>query len=333
VRLSSADRAHARESLARLTGESATAGPDYRLAQRIGHSYLGRARNGNCALIVPLETAPNAAGRVSFGCTLLPAERIEFVFDSEKWTQPAAILECTQPELLDTFIVLAHDVSARLERHAGAPSWIEVAAIVAEWQSLLGARERLSPEEELGLWAETWFLAQSCEPDLLVSAWQGPDDSAVDFVLGGIGAEIKASHARFSHSVSRAQAGRPLGSFEAYFVSYWVTLDPDRGATLPMIADALLERLSDPSEGLRRLLLAGYSPGDRAVYVRRFLVLEEAWFAADAIPQVRVVDPGVFNLRYRVILDDARRLDPTESARVQLHFGRASTATVESDVG
>lgn len=300
-------------------------GPDYHLAAVIGRSYAAKARSGHCAIVVPLAEAPCAVGRACFGCNLTPADAMRFEFDSREWTQPAAILECTEPELLETFVVLAHDVALRLSGQTDPVHWRDVVALVSQWQDLLGARKRLSPEEELGLWAEVWFITQSTDPDRLIRAWRGPDSSPVDFVLDGIGAEIKASQTRLAHNVSRTQAKSPLGGFDSYLVSCWVTLDPVRGETLPTLVDRLLATLSDPAELLRRLLEAGYVHFDRVSYDRPLVVLDEAWFAAKDVPQVRDVDPGITQLRYRVALDEARRQGAREAAILNRHFGRTTT--------
>jgi hypothetical protein len=320
------DLAQLRDAFARVAPGVVSGGPEYRLAAVIGRSYAARGRSGNCAIVIPLTAVPSAVARASFGCALIPAEKIQFEFDSKSWTQPAAILECTEQALPDAFVVLAHDVADRLAQQREPVCWNDVVVIVAEWQKLLGACERLSPEGELGLWAEIWFIAQSGDPDHLVSAWQGPTGGSVDFVLGGVGAEIKASQTRLVHSVSRTQAGAPLGDYQVYLVSYWVTLDPDRGSTLPMLVDGLLEGARNPAETLRRLLEAGYSPADRAAYSRRFLVLEEMWFAAADVPQIRIVDSGISHLRYKVTLDEMRRLEGSKAEGLHAHFGHKLVA-------
>lgn len=299
--------------------------PDYRLAALIGCAYAARGNAGNCALVIPLTQAPSAVARASFGFSLLPAERIRFKFDDREWMQPAAILECTEPALLDTFVVLANDVATRLDQERGV-RWSEVVDIVSEWQELLRRREKLSAEKELGLWAEVSFIARSQKLDELVQAWHGPDAGTIDFVFSGVGAEIKASQTRLVHQISRSQAGRPLGEINAYFVSYCVTLDPREGVTLPMMVDRTLERATDPAEVLRRLLRAGYSPSDRVSYTRPFLIVEEMWFAADDVPQVRLVDSGVSALRYRVTLDEKKQLPKDEVARLQMLFGQDGAA-------
>jgi hypothetical protein len=300
------------------------------LAALIGRTYAARAQSGNCCLVIPLTQAPDAVARASFGFALLPAERIRFDFDGREWTQPAAILECTKPELLDTFVVLAHDVATRLAQANEPICWSDVVDIVGEWQDLLRAREKLSAEKELGLWAEVCFIVQSCKLDALVRGWHGPDAGVVDFVFSGAGVEIKASQTRLVHHISRTQAGRPLGEMDAYFVSCCVTLDPHEGLTLPMMVDRMLDKATDPAEALRRLLRAGYSPADRVSYSRAFVMLEEMWFSANDVPQVREVDAGVSHLRYRVTLDESTQLPDAEVSRLRLLFGQEGASSQEA---
>lgn len=301
------------------------AGPEYRLADRIGIGFVARSTDGDAAFVIPLSAMPRpAVARVSSGCALLPADQVQFEFGGKQWNQPAAILQCTDAAVLEAFTILACDVARRF-LNSSAVRWRDVVAIVDEWQLLLGRRGTLSAEGELGLWGEVWFIVTSAHPDQLVDAWQGPSGGPVDFVFGAIGAEVKTSRVRLVHHVSLPQVGQPLGRYDSYFVSVWVTVDPDRGRTLPALVDALLATVADPSKALQLLLRAGYSPADRDAYQQRVFALEESWFPAAQVPQVRQVDPGVFDLRYRVQLDEVCGLNEDESNRVRTHFGRAQS--------
>jgi hypothetical protein len=294
--------------------------PEYVLGSPIGAGYAGMSRAGWAALLVPLPARPGGVARAGGGCVLRPGSEVEFSYGGRKWTQPAAILECRDPSVLDAFAVLALDIADRASE-CEPPEWEDVARLVDEWYALLARRRDLSQEDEIGTWGEVWFLSQASDADRLAKGWRGPEGGASDFVIGGVCAEIKTSRARLRHSVSQAQVERPMGDLEAYFVSLWVGLDPEHGTTLPALVDLLLARASDPAAVLKRLLEVGYSPGDRHEYQKPFQLLESPlWFAACDVPRVRQADAGVTHLRYMVALDENKALAPDETGRIQAHF-------------
>jgi hypothetical protein len=264
---------------------------------------------------------------------LRPASEVEFSYGGRKWKQPAAILECRDPLVLDAFTVLALDVAGR-SSESRSPKWEDVARLVDEWYALLARRRDLSQEDEIGTWGEVWFLSQASDPDRLASGWLGPEGGVSDFVIGGVCAEIKTSRSRLRHFVSQAQVERPMGDLEAYLVSLWVGLDPEQGATLPALVDLLLARASDPAAVLRRLLELGYSPGDRHEYQKPFLLLEPPqWFPVGDVPRVRQADPGVSHLRYMVMMDEHKALASDEARLLQAHFHGPALSAVSSASG
>ncbi len=47
------------------------------------------------------------------------------------------------------------------------------------WVSLLGRRQLLTGESELGLWGELWCIARSSRAPMMLEAWRGPDAERV----------------------------------------------------------------------------------------------------------------------------------------------------------
>lgn len=149
----------------------------------------------------------------------------------------------------------------------------------------------------------------------------GPEGGPADFVIAARCVDVKTSKARLRHFVSQTQVDRPMGDLQAYFASLWVGSDPDAGVRLPSLVERLLARSSDPACILKHLLQLGYSPADRDHYEATLLLLEEPhWFSVEAVPRVRVADPGVSHLRYAVTLDDTKALQGAEVAELRLHF-------------
>jgi len=292
----------------RLLLDSASSPPidaeDYKIVCAIGATYLALAQSGVPALLVPLMAAPEGIGRRGGGFSLVPANNVIFNFHGRSWQQPAATLDCTDVELVDTFLALALDLATQIDTVGRDVHWHDVLTWLDGWQALLVRGAKLTVEQELGLWGELWVISKSAEPDLLLAAWRGPDEDPVDFFLDAVGIEVKVSRRPNVHHVSLTQSVRPVGDHEAYLLSLWVAPEPVRGTSLPELVEGLLLRIADPPAFLRRISALGYTPNDRTAYVAKYVVLETPlWFSAANIPQIRVLDPGISQLRYLVTLD------------------------------
>jgi hypothetical protein len=277
---------------------------DYQIAAAVGTAFLARTRSAAPALLIPLDAAPTAAGRRGGGFALIAAGCVAFNHSGRHWEQPAAALECTDPDLLETFLVLVVDLIKRLTSSSEAVTWPTILAWVEDWQALLARRTTLTTEQQLGLWGELWLITNAINPDQLIAAWRGPEREPVDFFVNGIAVEVKASRNAHVHHVSQSQIDRPVGMYPAYLLSIWVGVDPARGASLKELAEKLLSRVSDPPALLKHMALAGYVPQDSDQYASRFVALERpSWFRADDVPRVRQIDQGISSIRYIVHLD------------------------------
>lgn len=296
--------------------ESAT---DYQLLAEHDGAFAARSKAGLAALVLPVAgLGPAATGRRTSGCELVGHSSLHFVYRGNAWDGAAAALICSDPELVDTFAVLADDV---LTRTRGTFTWPSIVAVVEEWQNLLMPRGRPSKEAELGIWGELWFVEQSRNIDRALSGWRGPEGDATDFFHDGVAVEVKASRTERQHFVSQAQVDMPVGLNDSWLLSLWVKVDPGSGLTVPSIADAILARSADQADALRRLAQSGYSPADRREYTSGFALLSEPeWFATSDVPRVRAADPGISQLRYRAALDKARRADKVTTERLWRHF-------------
>jgi len=310
-----------RRAVEAMEAAPAAEADDYRIATAVGSAYLGRSRSGSAALLIPLAAAATTVARRGGGFQLSPADRVAFNHGGQRWEQAAAILECTAPDLIDTFLVLVADIARRLPTETGDTTWSKVVDLVEEWQVLLGRRNGLTPEQQLGLWGELWMISTAVDADALVAAWRGPDKEAVDFFLDGIGLELKASRRAYVHHVSQRQVIQPVGMHAAYFLSMWIGIEPVRGISLAELVDRLLLKVSDAPALLKRLALVGYSLGDREQYGSRFVTLEDPkWFRAADIPRIRAADNGISDIRYVVTLDPGKALDDQAEGRLWRHF-------------
>lgn len=286
---------------------------DYRIAKQVGCGYLARARSGSPAYLIPLAGESADVGRRGGGFALNAVSSVAFCYDGRDWNQAAAVLECTDLSLSDTFFVLVLDLNARLERDVPKRRWPLILQWLEEWQALLTRRAALTPEQQLGLWGELWFIARSSRADFLVSAWRGPDTDPVDFFADGLGLEVKASRRAHIHYVSHRQVRSPVGDSESYLLSAWVGVDPTRGVSLIDLVDEIVSTVTDAPKFLKKLSQVGYSIIDRDQYETKYVMLEEPlWFRLVDVPRVRDIDDGVSEIRYVVTLDPEKALNESE---------------------
>lgn len=300
---------------------SPSSGDDYRIAANVGCGYLARSRTGAAALLVPLDAAASGVGRRGGGFALTPVASVAFNYDGRSWIQAAAVLECTEPSLIDTFFVLVGDLAERLRTTESIGRWAVTLLWLEDWQALLVRRGVMTSEQQLGLWGELWFLSRSHKVDSLAAGWRGPDSEAIDFFFDGVGLEIKVSRRPHVHHLSRRQAEAPVGGFAAYLLSIWIAPEPARGISLVDLVDELISTVSDPPLFLRRLSRLGYSVQDRDQYGMKYSLLEKPlWFDVTDVPRIRSVDEGISEVRYTVVLDPAKALVEDATQRLCQHF-------------
>lgn len=321
MRESSLQASSLRAAFAAIGPSSADEADDFRIATAVGPAFLARARSGAPALLIPLDVAPVSVGRRGGGFALNPVSRVAFEHAGRRWEQAAATLECTESNLLETFLVLVVDIAGRLVSTGREVGWPTVLAWVEEWQMLLARRAVLTPEQQLGLWGELWIISKAVNPDPLVAAWRGPEGEAVDFLFDGVALEVKVSRRARVHHVSQRQIDVPVGIHRAYLLSVWVGIDPIRGISLAELVDAALARVSDAPTLLKRIALLGYAPLDRDQYGTRFIPLDSPlWFRAEDVPRVRAIDPGISQIRYVVTLDIDTSIAPEIASGLWRHF-------------
>ena len=292
------------------TGSAVSGDGRYQIGHSRSWTHAGRSPDGSAVILIPISESVSAPGRRTGGVSLFCLPEVHFVLRDESWQSAAAVLECSNPRMEDTWFALAADLVSQLDERVERPSWSVVSDLLEDWVKLLRARRRLTPSEEVGLWGELASIWASNDPDLMVRGWVGPEGSSRDFRLAGIDLECKTSTRRLSHSVSISQVTRSRPEDDAFLLSMWVIEDPVRGITLDGLAMCVRSRLRDSSEFERRLLMTGYSAEDSDEYRRALTIVElPMLFSCSKVPTVRDVDDGVSELRFRVTLRDTLALD------------------------
>lgn len=295
-----------------LHGRMAT----YVVTAEVSGSYRARTAGGNRILLIPITDARPPLDRVTGDILLSFRQSVRFELAGEGFESSAAIVECANEALENTFDVLADDLARSLRADQQRPPPQRVSQELSRWEALLRSKRHLSREEEVGLWGELWFLSSLPNADEALSIWRGPEAENVDFVGGGIGVECKASMRRLEHYVSQEQVTRPLGELAVFVLSLWVDRDPTGGRTINDLIAAVEERLADRTEFESKLLGTGYSRADSHHYKLRLRELEHPLlFPIDAVPRVRDADPGVTNIRFLAALEEASALDPQQALR------------------
>jgi hypothetical protein len=273
---------------------------DYSIAElRVSGSHLAIGREGWPALVIPVRGIGVDAVRLTHGLAFRTAE-VELIVGGQRSRHAAAVLECRTPELTRTFAAMAAAIALRVAEKQ--PATLEfVSRLLSEWEDLLSRRGVLSREGELGLWAELCVLSRSSRSDVLLAGWCGPDGDSVDFLLDGLGVEVKASHKERTHVVSQSQVHE--GGLKRFLLSAHVAVDPLRGQPLSNLVASVAARVTDTAGFEEKLAAVGYSREDERAYFRRYVLLSRPYIYRSAdVPKVRLADPGISQIRYRVEL-------------------------------
>lgn len=292
-------------------------------------AFLGSSPEGNAAVILPMRKAVGQpADRRTSGLIVRAPQSLAFEFEGRTWSEFACVIECVDSSLKRTFALLTADLLFRLAS-GRAPQWPEVLTAFAEWERLMRRRRVLSREDELGLWGELLLLCSSPSSAELLAAWRGPEAGLTDFFVAGVAFDVKATLKPGSVHVSHGQVA--LGGSNTFLVVLDAVLDPVSGTSVAQLVRDLAGRIEDPVELEEKLLSIGLSCADAEAYDRRYgLRRDPAIYRAEDVPQVRVMDPGVSDLRYRVELDPRTAL-PSSLVQSILPFLSLPRGSKEQD--
>ncbi len=221
----------------------------------------------------------------------------------------------------DVFGTLGDDVASVV---AGAPTEAQGVKLLLgrlhTWERFVSrfGPDRLSDEQQIGLFAELQFLIAEVIPvvpaaSAAVVAWRGPYMEAQDYRFRAVAVEVKASSAKSPNSFQVSNLDQlDVGTADALLL-YHVTIETDAavGVTLPEMVAKARQTLgaSDPAASSdldAALLEVGYLDIHAASYDRILRIGAIRWFyAADAFPKLTraTVPLGVGSASYSVSLD------------------------------
>lgn len=226
--------------------------------------------------------------------------------------------ESGSPEL---FAEMVGDVAGAMDADAGEGETAVLRTMLRRvhmWQQFMSrGAGPLSPEAELGLAGELYFMARLLDagvlPDCVLRGWVGPDDAPQDFLLGDGAIEVKATMSSSGFPVK-------IGSLEQLddavasplFLAAVRFVRGEGGATLPEMVSEVGRRLGDEPGAIdylrERLMVAGYAEAYAGQYSRRFEPKESRVFSiVEGFPRLTsgVVPAGVTRALYEINLDHA----------------------------
>jgi hypothetical protein len=234
---------------------------------------------------------------------------------------------CLQPAGHDVFDALGGELAAILAVATEQPA-IVAKRVIAKWRQfwLAPVGPSLGREEQLGLFAELWFLTFWLVPVVGViralKAWRGPHGSRHDVEMSGISFEVKASTSRSirSHEIHGIdQLAWPDGG--QLFLYSAVLADEGGGTnTLPGIVSRLRDLASADDEATvvleSGLSAVGYSATSIEDLDLRIRVVDELLYRVDqGFPRIvrgsfhsGNVPSGVGMISYSIHLSGAERL-------------------------
>lgn len=221
----------------------------------------------------------------------------------------------------DAFDVIGGEIAGCLAS-TEQPTAGMVALVLAKWRRFwsLQPRAMLSREEQIGLFAEVWFLAMWLIPKMgpreAVARWRGPLGSRHDFEWRGRSVEVKATTSTRGriHRINGLDQLMPPEAGDLLFYSLHLREEAGADKTLPSIVETcrkLLEADAAAADMFDHLLArAGYSPAHEADYQGIiWRVIEEALFRVkENFPRLTSLDfpkglpLGIDHIEYEINL-------------------------------
>jgi len=233
----------------------------------------------------------------------------------------------------EAFDLIGGEIAERLVGHHETPAE-SVARVVAKWRRFWGQppRQMLSQEEQLGLFAELWFLtiwlAPLIGPAEALNRWRGAFGARHDFEWSGRSVEVKATTSARGpiHRIHGLEQLTPPDGGDLLLFS--LQLFPEAGGTntLPELVALCREQLAGHDEALSKfetaLAQVGYSPAHEGEYGKtRMRVAREGLFAVrEDFPRVTAeqfaagIPAGVERVEYEINLNGFERFRVAESS-------------------
>ena len=229
-------------------------------------------------------------------------------------------IECLDPTGYSVLDLMGGELAEELRDENKEPADI-IRGALAKWRRFWGQlpQQLLSREEQLGLFAELWFVSVWLLPRLgppAVLAWRGPWGSRHDFEWSDKSVEVKAAtHSRGRiHRINGIDQLEPPSNGPLYLFSLLLREEAGSMLHLPALIESCSTQLSGFDEALSHLesglIQLGYSPTYKEEYSKLHLrVLDAALFYVNGdFPRITAtsfsngIPPGVERVEYQINL-------------------------------
>lgn len=234
------------------------------------------------------------------------------------------IVELTRAIYRDVFEVLADDVCRQIPQSASESEAAQsLVARLSRWQTFLRryTPDGLTPEQQVGLFGELWFLRMWLLDDFgasdAVASWKGPEAAAQDFQMGAVSVEVKVTRGTGPEKLPISNVRQLDDTGLAHLLLQNLSFDVRQGTaqTLPWLVagiEGLLEQKSPGAaeEFRTKLTLAGYLPIQAELYSDTAYVLRRHCFyrVAEGFPRLVESDlpGGIGDVSYSIVVDALR---------------------------
>ncbi len=202
--------------------------------------------------------------------------------------------ECNDPAGHEAFDLIGGELAAGLKTESLKPTAL-AARVLAKWRRFWGQSpwQILSREEQLGLFAELWFLSVWLIPRVGVgkalAGWRGPLGARHDFEWPGKSIEVKATTSTRgpAHRINGLDQLAPPEKGELLFFSLRLREEGGATNTLPAIVASCRSLLEADADALSQfesgLVQVGYSPAHDEEYAKlKLRVVGEELFRVEA---------------------------------------------------
>lgn len=277
----------------------------------------GKDSEGRRHLLIKLDVDENGlADRSSRGLLVTTRELVV----AKELAASYIDIACHEPIGYPALDMIATELIDQLETQSRGPAEI-VKRLLAKWRRFWAKQQVdiLSREEQLGLFAEIWFLHKWAVPQFgteSVQFWRGPWREPHDFAFPDQSIEVKATLAAGSpgHKISSLEQLEPLGEEPLYLFSAQLKESGVSKPSLPQLIADCYELFEEDYESLgvfeTALLEVGYSPLHEDDYSNRHydVVKESIYRVADDFPRLiaseagLTIPAGVKKIRYAIDL-------------------------------
>lgn len=228
-------------------------------------------------------------------------------------------IECRDTLGHPAFDLLALEIAELLGKK-NLPPAAATSRVLAKWRRFWGRKPSnlLNRREQIGLFAELWFLSKWLIPGSgaeVVQSWCGPSGSRNDFETEKFSVEVKATtlqRGRIYHINDIEQLETPSDK-ALYFYAMRLREISTQGENLVRVLTALRKMLAEHPDALDHLeeglALIGYNEAHSEEYKDlRFEVTEECLFEVkDHFPRLRKekmeIPAGIEKIQYEINLD------------------------------